>query len=867
MPDQFEQAFADIAYSYLQEKVPNLMEFLVGFEVVDKDDSGAKGLGLFAFKIGDRYLYCPVFFLNAELKPLELLWLKDKDIFVPLDEDWVSYLLKNKPLVLGEETEERHPRFDVPDLDLFAQPPITGKHVTAEAREVFSAMAHGAEGVLAELQQPSTKGLQFLKKAECPVKQAFLQEAVTNPNMLQALGRFYDLGQVKAAAQTDAPNYRMAQGKNKCSTCKHFSSGKCEKFDFQASAAYTCDGWAVKGDEAQTKVASLQDPDLLRQLSPEQREKVYRGELVFASDPLVLTKYAQLYATQFEKDLQNPHTSGVYTLISHTGDLRKALVLLAPQATHKYGERKATVIDLQTKRFVCAPVGRIWTKKLAEEGESPDLDEESEIPDALMSDRTSGSVGTYYVLMNPALHSSAPFEILQKFKDTAGLVHYRVKFVEGDMAYTHDTTHSRAGNRGYTENKDPQTDINLSAEQQLSREGEAVSMTLAPETAGGADKMYSMGDELVVPKSFKLIKLTKPSKSGPEFALGDEAAVHNQIFNVTKEAGLENRLIRIGLKHDGVLYCIENSHGSQHRSLTKAAAAGILANDFFMRPDQVLDYIKQAEQGRGRFHELWAVQRATDEELEKKAIRKGNTGTRKGGAIPFKGGFASQKGGLGARKGDVFAGRGASTGNTLNKTRQMMQQTAQQAKRAQIEPLPQGIPDPIFTSDNSVAPGGKQLFNEELIPLPNVYEPPRPMGGVENMYTGPSGLPGEQTMGPPPDMQMPQGNTPQMDTDLAMQAADMGQQTVFDHSVLASLAKLTDVSELINQYLPDLEAALDKLGRLLFLYWWHQEQFKESFGITQMRDLEDQLRSVFKSFGELVLDLKQKEQSRSAPMM
>jgi hypothetical protein len=101
-----------------------------------------------------------------------------------------------------------------------------------------------------------------------------------------------------------------------------------------------------------------------------------------------------------------------------------------------------------------------------------------------------------------------------------------------------------------------------------------------------------------------------------------------------------------------------------------------------------------------------------------------------------------------------------------------------------------------------------------------------------------------------------------MDTDLAMQAAGMGQQTVFDHSMLGSLAQITDVSELINQYLPDLEAALDKLGRLLFLYWWHQEQFKESFGITKMKELEDRLRNVFKTFGELVLDLKQKERGR-----
>lgn len=813
MPDQFEMAFADIAYSYLQEKVPNLLEFLVGFEVVDQDDTGSKGLGIFPIKIGDRYLYVPVFYMNGELKPLELLWLKDKDIFVPLDEDWIAYLLKNKPLVLGEETEEAMPRFDVPDLDLFARPPITGKHVSAEHRDIFNQMAARSLSILAEIQEPSTKALDFLSKSSGPIKNAFLQMATADPWMIQALGRFYDVKMVKEAA-----TYRPVAPQPQV-------------------------------DPFHVKVASLEDPETLRSLPPALREKVYLGEMVFvADDDAILTKFAQLYDVQLEKDLQNPHTSGVYTLVDHTGDLRQALVLLAPQGADMYGDRKATVIDLKSKRFVRAPVGRIWVKKLPGLVESPDLDEEGEIPDGLFSDRKGGKVGSLYTLMSPALHSSVPFEILQVFKDSAGLTHYRVKFVEGDQAYP---TEAPVGVS--TKLDERQSVGSMDAQQPLVPDtGYGVQLTLAPETAGGADKIYVMGDELVVPSSYKLIKLTKPSSDGPKFALGNEAAIHDQILNVTKTSGYEDRLDRIGLKFDGMLFHVRSSRGTQYTNLTKHAAAEVLADRFFMRPDHVLGYLKKSEESRGRFHDLWAVHKATNEDLAKKAQMSRPGGVARGGGVARPGGVSR---GGGIQRGGVFQGRGASAAAAEARTKQMMLQTAQQSKQAQIVPLPEGIPDPIFTSDVSVAPGGKQLFNEELIPVPSMYDPPRPLGQMENMYTGPSGLPGE-----PP-------STPSMDTELAMQAAQLGQQTVFDHSMLGSLAQISDVSELINQYLPDLEAALDKLGRLLFLYWWHQDQFKENFGITQMRDLEDQLRNVFKSFGELVLDLKQKERPRTAPLV
>jgi len=100
-----------------------------------------------------------------------------------------------------------------------------------------------------------------------------------------------------------------------------------------------------------------------------------------------------------------------------------------------------------------------------------------------------------------------------------------------------------------------------------------------------------------------------------------------------------------------------------------------------------------------------------------------------------------------------------------------------------------------------------------------------------------------------------------------MELAEVSQRTgvksIFDHGVIASLSKTFDSKGLIDNYLPDLEVALDKLGRLLFLFYWKPEDFMELYGTDDQSSLENSLVSNFKSFGELVLELKNKNQQYS----
>jgi hypothetical protein len=62
--------------------------------------------------------------------------------------------------------------------------------------------------------------------------------------------------------------------------------------------------------------------------------------------------------------------------------------------------------------------------------------------------------------------------------------------------------------------------------------------------------------------------------------------------------------------------------------------------------------------------------------------------------------------------------------------------------------------------------------------------------------------------------------------------------------------------------------ALDKLGRILFMFYWHQEEFEDRYGKQDLPELEDSIRNAFEVLGDVVLFLKEKTvQSRSGVEM
>jgi hypothetical protein len=92
----------------------------------------------------------------------------------------------------------------------------------------------------------------------------------------------------------------------------------------------------------------------------------------------------------------------------------------------------------------------------------------------------------------------------------------------------------------------------------------------------------------------------------------------------------------------------------------------------------------------------------------------------------------------------------------------------------------------------------------------------------------------------------------------AQQAAGDGQKEVFDTAMIGGMLKAVRQDSLVDRYLGDLIKALDKLGRILFMFYWHQEEFEDRYGKQDLPELEDSLRNAFEVLGDVVLFLKKK---------
>jgi hypothetical protein len=84
------------------------------------------------------------------------------------------------------------------------------------------------------------------------------------------------------------------------------------------------------------------------------------------------------------------------------------------------------------------------------------------------------------------------------------------------------------------------------------------------------------------------------------------------------------------------------------------------------------------------------------------------------------------------------------------------------------------------------------------------------------------------------------------------------QRENLDLSVISSLLRSMNDDSLVDRWLPDLLVGMDRLGRLLFTFYWHGDRFEDRYGKRDMPELEDSLRNAFEMVGDVVIFLQQK---------
>jgi hypothetical protein len=159
-------------------------------------------------------------------------------------------------------------------------------------------------------------------------------------------------------------------------------------------------------------------------------------------------------------------------------------------------------------------------------------------------------------------------------------------------------------------------------------------------------------------------------------------------------------------------------------------------------------------------------------------------------------------------------------------------------------------------------------FGSSLLPGPDAPMFPPPITGTE-----PTGYGSVSSIYPQVDFQ-PIPSMSSMHTDprvydpfympdqrsmrVAQEASRDGQKEVFDVSMISGLLKSVRHESLVDRYLGDLMKALDKLGRILFVFYWHSEEFEDRYGKADLPELGDSLRNAFDMLGDVTLFLREK---------
>lgn len=748
----FEQAFSSIVHSYIQDIAPTLLDYELGFQLLDRNEDDTKAVGLIGFKIGSQYMYIPAFYINNELKGHELLYIKNEDRFVPLKESWVNYLMNKKPKMLGNGVNRQMSNLGIrqPNYTRLRLPP--NKIASARMPDwvhgflpCYSALRLNPAAAL-----PAGPNLQeFLKKAGRETLTALLKTASVLPNIARGIEKFHGLKMLDSVWQ----EIKAAEAKRQPTIFDKRATAP-RKVLRKVGSLLNPHPVTTGALRIHTKVGA-QTSLLPLALSDEQKEELWKiGVLI--EDTRLDSDVSKLFKTQLRQTLTTPATSGIYDVLMRKSDdeygMEKCIVLKAPYAGDG-PSNWVTIINKDTKQWCNAPADAVYTSK-----QYPDSEWEEWV-DGLSAVGKFTASRSVHVLVNVEGTAVSPFTVDKSVGSANGVQTYTVDYRDSNPYNDNQLLSgiTRANSKHVKSCGKLQVDTH---EESAPKGNEMTPKRSDPR------KLRVLGDCLVVPDTFKHYTLheteelpyghDRDSDRGNYYAslrLGDMADVQTVLFKnaAALKVWSDGNEVEINgsrmSKMAGLIHMVQNiglREGVAHEALHAAERHG--AQHYYVKLADAYDMYNALQPGPG-----------------------------------------------------------APT-----------------------------IPEPEY---------GQQ---------PLIYG-----GATPSMEPQPTQLPVD-------DMQTP-NNYDQYDPtvdlqswQLAQDAAANGQQDVFDTATIGSLLKIHHDDAMIDELLPGLMDGLDKAGRLLFLFYAHNDKFEERYGKTEMPELEDSLRTTFEDLGDLCLYLKQK---------
>jgi hypothetical protein len=209
----FDQGLSQMAYNVLLSKLPNVAPDVVTFKVLETDHEEGSGVGAFVIIRRGQTLYIPVVMADNQIKPLDILYYKDLNAFMPLSKEWLEELDKQSMGELGKGVTP--PKTMPTDVDIrnTVVPPTTGRYsyaadATEKAEDLKKKMRPPKHAIpkTAETEtkqagrvfdearnqvEPKLAFLDFLSKAPNRIKKAAAKMLETRPTMLKQAVWFY----------------------------------------------------------------------------------------------------------------------------------------------------------------------------------------------------------------------------------------------------------------------------------------------------------------------------------------------------------------------------------------------------------------------------------------------------------------------------------------------------------------------------------------------------------------------------------------------------------------------------------------------------------------------------------------------------
>ncbi len=792
--ESFEQAFASLAFSYIKDKAPRLLEGMAGFQLVDRNEDNTKAIGIFGFRLGKNWVYAPVFFLNGDLKGHELLYLKGQDLFVPLKENWVNYLLAKKPHLLGEQTPESIRSIGVlqPDIRNLSIPPFYSKYSSAGAVPIPDGYPDWMVEFLPALgslvtESPNTKYAELDERFNLPnlcaeelcIARMTKQACDLYPEINRLCNQFYGPGWLKTAleklkdkATKEVPEVEadsiLGSGMDE-EDRQERQEGKEDVINKDAS--FVLSGTRPRRKYSAgppVKIKVIDDLTITQNdsnLSDSEKEKAFRdGYLV--KDYRKGDETSKAYSTHFKCELANPDASGVYDVLTKPGKFEEMLIVNEP-STGKGKVDFATIVRTDSpKNWLNVHRAQLWVRpqRRADSQQREFFDGLSDVgKEGLNKD------DTYMVLTvnaNGTIEGSVPFTV----RDNQGEGRYKVWWM--DSSDRGRPTYLRTPGLDYNDSAYPSVAGNWERDQDLYGDADLLHLN---DREGVSFK--SMQGTLMAPsRKCKVIKLNEPKKKtydgDDEPLILDRWQSEEPAIEPGNWADLQLQIMQktASLK----IYCDGNEASiNAGPMISKMAALFELIRDYGFREKQAKQMIKDAELGRLRG-------------------KPGNFRVKYAQGYP------------------------------------------------QLGPGPTApaIPEPQYGYDATYGGYPTQYQQTDFEGVPELS----------------SGLTDQSVYDPRPEA-MPDP----MSMQGAQSAGQQGQKEVFDTAMISGMLKAVRQDSLVDRYTGDLMKALDRLGRILFMFYWHNDEFMDRYGKADMPELEDTLRNSFEVLGDLLLFLRERD--------